>query len=154
MSKRTFEKSFMAVRRGKLAGPVCGLLFALAAAMAGAADVAPAPAQRGAEARWLSGGVGDEALDAMRQAAAAYNVHITFSTRDGAYLADIPFTVTRQGGDTVYFGVSEGPLLYLRLEPGSYRITAELDGVRQTRDVRIDQGVARLTFVSASTARN
>ncbi|MFT3848286.1 MAG: hypothetical protein QM739_06290 [Propionivibrio sp.] len=145
MNTYLLKKDLVVMRRRKYAGPICGLLFALAATVAGAADVAP---------QWRSGGVGDEALEAMHQEAAAYNVHLTFSTRDGAYLANIPFTVVRSGGETLFSGVSDGPLLYLRLEPGRYRISAELEGVRQVREVRIDRGVTRLSFTSASSARN
>ncbi len=98
---------------------------------------------------WLSGGIGDEARDEMRRSASSYNVHLVFSTRTGAYLADVPFSVARNGQE-VYSGVSDGPLLYLKLKPGSYRISATIDGATQARDIKVaaSQQSARLVFVS------
>ena len=40
-----------------------------------------------AELAWMSGGIGDEARDEMRKAAAAYSVHMVFSDREGSYLS-------------------------------------------------------------------
>jgi len=99
---------------------------------------------------WMSGGIGDDARDEMRKAAAAYNVHLVFSDPQGHYLADIPFKVARRDGSEIYSGVSEGPLLYLKLPAGSYQITAEIDGVWQSK--RIQAGAsgrsARMVFIA------
>lgn len=102
------------------------------------------------EAPWLSGGVGDESLDEMRRAASAYNVHVLFTTRDGAYLANVPFSVASSSGQEMYAGVSDGPMLYLQLKPGSYQVSAEIDGSRQTRRVTVgsSQAPSKLSFVS------
>ena len=136
-----------AMRNGLLALVVvlqCGLLQANAAD-----DVAAAGATQ-AEIPWMSGGVGEEAREEMRMAASAYNVHVVFSARNGDYLADIPVTVTTRNGRKIYSGVSEGPLLYLKLSPGSYRIAARIDGAWQ--DKRIESGASgrttKVTFVS------
>lgn len=85
---------------------------------------------------WISGGVSDEARNEMRKAAPAYNVHLMFSNRQGSYLADIPFTVSKLNGRELYSGVSEGPLLYLNLPPGSYQIAVQLDGVWHKKHIR------------------
>jgi len=86
--------------------------------------------------QWISGGVGDDARAEMRLAATAYSVHLMFSNRQGSYLADIPFTVSKPNGREIYSGVSAGPLLYLNLPPGTYRIAVQLDGVWQNRRIR------------------
>ncbi len=85
---------------------------------------------------WISGGVSDEARDEMRKSAAAYNVHLMFSNPQGAYLADIPFTVSTVNGRELFSGVSAGPLLYLKLSPGTYQVAAQLDGVWQNKRIR------------------
>lgn len=99
---------------------------------------------------WLSGGIGEEARAEMRKAAADYNVHLMFSERGGAYLADIPVTVRQHGGEKVYSGISEGPLLYLRLPPGNYRVSAMIDGAWQELPIRIGSArrAARASFVA------
>lgn len=101
---------------------------------------------------WLSGGVGDEAQAEMLKAAAAYNVHLTFSERNGAYLADIPYTVALPDGREIYAGVSTGPLLYLKLSPGSYRIAAKLNGVWQSQLIHAGDSGASASIVFAATA--
>ena len=103
---------------------------------------------------WMSGGIGEEARDAMRAAAANYNVHIVFSRADGSYVATIPFAVARQGGEVILAGVSDGPLLNLKLEPGSYQLMAEFDGKRQTRNLRLggQKAPTKVNFIAASTA--
>lgn len=103
-----------------------------------------------AELSWMSGGIGDEARDEMRKAAVAYSVHLVFSDPQGSYLAGIPFSVTKLNGREMYSGVSAGPLLYLKLPPGSYLIAAKFDGIWHKK--RITAGTAddpaRVSFVS------
>jgi hypothetical protein len=96
-------------------------------------DVTGAPQE---QIPWISGGVSDEARNEMRKAAPAYNVHLMFSNRQGSYLADIPFTVSKLNGRELYSGVSEGPLLYLNLPSGTYQIAAQLGGIWQNKRIR------------------
>ena len=102
-----------------------------------------------AELSWMSGGIGDEARDEMRKAAAAYSVHLVFSDQQGAYLAGIPFSVTKLNGRELYSGVSAGPLLYLKLPPGSYLISAQFDGIWHNKRITAGTGEnpARVSFV-------
>jgi hypothetical protein len=96
-------------------------------------DVTRAPQE---QMPWMSGGVSYEARDEMRKAAPAYNVHLMFSNRQGSYLADIPFTVSKPNGRELYSGVSEGPLLYLNLPSGTYQIAVQLGGIWQNKRIR------------------
>lgn len=102
-----------------------------------------------AEVSWMSGGIGDDARDEMRKAAAAYSVHLVFSDREGAYLAGIPFKVSKLNGRELYSGVSAGPLLYLKLPPGSYLIAAQFDGVWHNKRIQAGtaENPARVSFV-------
>lgn len=88
----------------------------------------------------LSGGVGQDGQEEMQRVGKAYNVHVLFATRQGAYLADIPFTVTDQKGNQVAAATSDGPWLYLKLPPGSYQISAQLHGASQSRKVKVGAG--------------
>lgn len=102
-----------------------------------------------AQIPWVSGGVSFEARDEIRNAAAAYNVHVMFSNRQGSYLADIPFTVSTLSGREVVSGVSEGPLLYIKLPPGSYQISVQLDGAWHNKRILVGNtgNPAKLSFV-------
>ena len=98
---------------------------------------------------WISGGVSYEARDEIRNAAAAYSVHVMFSNRQGSYLADIPFSVSTLSGRELVSGVSEGPLLYLKLPPGSYQISVQLDGAWHKKRILVGNAgnPAKLSFV-------
>ena len=110
-----------------------GPVWAETAGQAARQDLTSAPQE---QIPWISGGVSDEARDEMRKAAPSYNVHLMFSNRQGSYLADIPFTVSKPNGRELFSGVSEGPLLYLKLPPGTYQIAVQLDGVWQHKRIR------------------
>lgn len=105
---------------------------------------------QGADVSWLSGGVGDEAMSEMGALATAYNVQVLLTGRDGHYLAAIPFTVSRRNGQVMVSGVTEGPLLYVKLPAGRYQIAVEIDGVWQTRHVRASASgnTTKLRFVA------
>jgi hypothetical protein len=93
----------------------------------------------------LSGGIGQDGQEEMLRVAKTYNVHVLFATRQGAYLADIPFTVTDQKGNQVAAAMSDGPWLYLKLPPGSYQISAQLHGASQSRKVKVGAGGAPIS---------
>lgn len=105
-----------------------------------------------AELPWMSGGIGDEARDEMRKAAAAYSVHLVFSNPQGAYLASVPFRVSRRNGQVMYYGISPGPLLYLKLPPGRYQIAAKLEGIWHQQEIvaGTDEHPARIAFVATA----
>ena len=84
---------------------------------------------------WLSGGVGDEAMTEMLKVSADYNVHLMLTGARGNYLAAIPFSVSRRSGEVTVSGVTDGPLLYLKLPAGNYQIAVAIDGVWQSRRV-------------------
>lgn len=99
---------------------------------------------------WMSGGVGDEERGEMLGVAANYNVHLVFSEQRGAYLANVPFSVGRPDGSEIHSGISDGPLLYLQLPPGSYRVSAQINDVWQSKRIRVNQGgrITRLSFIA------
>lgn len=138
-----------------LALPALALVAALQCAPLMADEVTDVAAANATSApqeavTWMSGGIGDDARDEMRKAAPNYNVHLQFSARAGNYLADIPFKVSAGNGQEIYTGVSEGPLLYLKLQPGTYRIAAQIDGEWQTKRVQAARSgaPARMSFIA------
>ncbi|MES2401124.1 MAG: hypothetical protein V4573_14135 [Pseudomonadota bacterium] len=96
----------------------------------------------------LSGGVGAEERQTMHAARASYNLRLTFATiGSGEYLAGIPVqidSVKRPGISRVY--EDSGPLLYLQLDPGTYRISASYDGQAQVRRVHLGKGAVEQVF--------
>lgn len=100
---------------------------------------------------WMSGGIGEADRARMNRAAADYNLQVVFSDRAGHYLADVPFSIKAHPAGPRYAAVSAGPLLYIRLPPGRYRISARLDGVWQAREIRsgATPRLLRIAFVSS-----
>ncbi|MES2208253.1 MAG: carboxypeptidase regulatory-like domain-containing protein [Pseudomonadota bacterium] len=87
---------------------------------------------------YLSGGIGDEELAAIKQAARDYNLHLTFSEgRSNAYTSDIRLTINRVRGKNLLSLEQVGPLVYIKLPAGQYDITADLEGRAQKRRVTV-----------------
>ncbi len=92
---------------------------------------------------YMSGGVGEGGMDAIRAEEGNYNVKMLFVSQ-GAYLADIGVRVSDDKGRDVFETQSKGPVLLVKLPPGRYTISARSsEGELLTR--RIDVGDNRLS---------
>jgi len=111
----------------------CSPVLAVEVDDAAKSNVASSPQ---AEVSWMSGGVGDEAMSEMHKLSAAYNVHLLLTGAHGNYLAGVPFTVGSRNGKLAASGVTEGPLLYLKLPAGSYQVAVQIDGAWQARQIQ------------------
>lgn len=106
--------------------------------LSGAGSVLPAEPPRGAVTppAHASGGVGDD--DPLLLIAGDYNLQCVFATQgSGEYLADVKVLIADAAGRAQLETVSPGPLFYVRLPPGSYRITAAYGGKPVHRSVVI-----------------
>lgn len=83
---------------------------------------------------YLTGGVGSDERAAMAQMAGGYSLKLEFARSDRAYLGDVAVRIT---GPVATNLVAEGPILYLRLPPGDYVVTADNAGAARTRRVRV-----------------
>lgn len=113
----------------------------LLAAMAMAASVAawaqsdamaPLPAEKHhGSVSYLSGGVPDEQLPAIKQARGGYPLVIELYQKAGAkseYTSGAQVRLTDKAGNVLIDDVSDGPFMLVRLPPGSYRVQATLNG--------------------------
>lgn len=85
----------------------------------------------------LSGAVGAEERDAMMQAYRDYNLHLAFALANGDFVADVRVWIHDPKGRLVWLGLADGPLLFVKLPEGRYRITAELEGDKIGREVTV-----------------
>ena len=93
--------------------------------------------KRSGETPYLTGGVGEDELAAIKDRASQYTLTVMTARRgSGDFLADCKVTVAR-GTVTVLEAVMDGPYLLARLAPGNYRIRIEFDGKTQERQVTI-----------------
>lgn len=116
-----------------------GLALLTPAAFAAQAHAAP-----GAATTFASGGIGMDDQARMTKLAPQYRVHLLFARKpDGAYLARVPVTIRDQHGKTVFELSNSGPMLYVNLPDGNYKVTATVNGVAQTRALELHARGAR-----------
>ncbi|HEX7635801.1 MAG TPA: hypothetical protein VF427_11040 [Noviherbaspirillum sp.] len=87
---------------------------------------------------YLCGGVGKEEADYMKKQARAYDMMLTFATRDGGYLADVNVDIKDAKGNDVLQANCDSPMLLIDLpKSGTYRIHADAAGYTLDRTARV-----------------
>ena len=94
----------------------------------------------------LSGGVGLEEREQMMQRYGEYNLHLGFAEQSGEFLAGVQVSARDENGAVVFSGVTEGPLLFAKVPPGAYRVTASYGGVVRTRVVRVSDAPGPIEY--------
>lgn len=92
---------------------------------------------------YLSGGIGSDESAAIKAAQSRYSLSVTFSSRqDGkdVYQASVPVKVRDATGTIVLDIVTDGPFLLADLLPGSYTVTASVQGVEKQSTAKIAAG--------------
>ena len=117
--------------KGVRPGAVLALCALLSLPGIGAADVQQGISDKGVQ--FLAGGVGEDSRDEILRQGQDYNLKLVFAQKDGAYLADVRVSVDDARGATLLDAKSSGPLLLARLPPGTYRVSASLDGNGKVR---------------------
>ena len=90
---------------------------------------------------YLSGGIGDDEEIEIRRAAKDYGVLLEFTevergTVHGRWSSDVKVTV-KSGANVLLSRTTEGPLMLMRLKPGSYLIEAYRGGVKQNKRIEV-----------------
>lgn len=87
---------------------------------------------------YLCGGVGQEEASYMKKEARAYDMMLTFATRDGDYLADVNVDIRDAKGKPVLQASCDSPMLLVDLpRSGTYRIHADAAGYTLDRTARV-----------------
>jgi hypothetical protein len=85
---------------------------------------------------YVSGGIGEDEVQAVRSMAGRFNVRLGFyDAKGGAALSDVVVSVDDAEGKRRLRVVTAGPLLYLRLPAGPYHLRAQYRGDSQSRRV-------------------
>lgn len=85
-----------------------------------------------------TGGIGVEERAAFDAERGRYNLRVAFVESDGDYVASVAVRLSSPDDRTVYYEArTEGPFLFARLEPGSYRLEASYEGLVQERVLNI-----------------
>ncbi|MFM0197842.1 carboxypeptidase regulatory-like domain-containing protein [Paraburkholderia strydomiana] len=127
---------------------VAGRVMAASTASA-QTDLPPAKVQ--GAITYVSGGIGQDEVNAIRQAAAQYPLELEFARTalpQNEYVSDIKVLIKDHLGRPVLDIISDGPFLLAKLPDGKYTVTADRHGnVKQrTTQIKAQQHV-RLIFV-------
>ncbi|AOX99073.1 hypothetical protein [Jeongeupia sp. USM3] len=119
----------------------------LTAVLAGPAWAEPLPVQTQGNVSYVSGGIGDEEMAALKSMQKSYNLHLLFVDRGGHYLSGTQVAVKNARGETVLDAESDGPYFYASLPTGRYSVSASNEGRTQTRPLQVGtKGGKQTTF--------
>ena len=125
--------------------------IAVAATAMSASTSALPPEQVQGSVSYLSGGIGLDESNAIKQAASQYPLELEFvrkATPKAEYLSNIKVTIKDHAGKTVLDTMSNGPFLLAKLPAGQFTVTAERGSEAKQRVVNIKaQGHERVMFV-------
>jgi uncharacterized membrane protein YvbJ len=97
----------------------------------------------------MSGGIGVEERNQMRQAAKSYNLGLSFAGKSRSYLTDVSVVINDDKGQQVLSSANTGPWFYVQLPPGKYTVKATYNGkVREVKNLRLkkDSGVRQTVY--------
>ena len=87
---------------------------------------------------YVSGGVGNDSVAAMRAIKDRYNLRMLFAVQgSGEYLANVRVTLLDAHGAVVFDAVSEGPFFFAKLPPGGYEIVVDNAGRTLRKQIEI-----------------
>ena len=95
---------------------------------------------------FVSGGVGKGPQQAMRAVRREYNLHLTFAVKGiGEYVVGARVKIEDAANRTVLDTVSNGPMLFAKVSPGHYTVTADRNG--DVLSEKVNVGPSRGTSV-------
>uniref|UniRef100_UPI003F4930F6 carboxypeptidase regulatory-like domain-containing protein n=1 Tax=Cupriavidus yeoncheonensis TaxID=1462994 RepID=UPI003F4930F6 len=108
-------------------------------------------AQHAGPVTYLSGGVGLDESQAMKDAMHNYRLVLEFARKTAygnEYLAGVPVKITDADGKKVLEASANGPFMLVSLPPGRYTVAASYDNETEQRTVRVrPDGMVKQFFV-------
>jgi hypothetical protein len=87
---------------------------------------------------YVNGGVGKDEEAALHRIAKEFPLRMTFSERkDGEFLADVPVVIADARGNPVFELPRAGPMLYVMLPNGKYKVSARYKGLTESQEVTL-----------------
>ncbi|AOY95046.1 hypothetical protein BKK79_24815 [Cupriavidus sp. USMAA2-4] len=141
---------------------ITGLALAAGVPAVGIAADAPAVQEGGVPPlhhvngiTYVSGGIGSDEAAALRRIAPRFNVRMHFldSGGDGS-LSDVSVTLFNARREIVLLVLSEGPYLFFKLEPGTYRAVVRYGVTIESHGIEVKPGGRALDLQLRFPARN
>ena len=87
---------------------------------------------------YINGGIGQEEADDMRLHAGEYNLRLYFSeAKLGRSISDVAVTIADKKGNVKLEVADAGPMLFVHMDNGIYKITSQHNGVIFTKTVKV-----------------
>ncbi|MGQ0751570.1 MAG: T9SS type A sorting domain-containing protein, partial [Betaproteobacteria bacterium] len=86
---------------------------------------------------FVSGGIGENSVTALKAREREFNLKLVFTLNEGNYLADVGVRITDAAGKLVIEHVTDGPIFMARLPAGAYTMQATYNGKAQTRKLSV-----------------
>ena len=87
---------------------------------------------------YVNGGIGKDEEVVLRRIAKEFPLRMTFSERkDGELLADVPVVIADARGNPVFELPKAGPMLYVMLPNGKYKVSARFKGLTESQEVTL-----------------
>jgi hypothetical protein len=87
---------------------------------------------------YVSGGVDDASLDALKANSQKYDLKLVFALKSGAFMSGVKVNISDVRGNPVLDATSDGPWFLASLPAGSYRIVATSSGNAITQQVAVE----------------
>jgi len=101
------------------------------------AAIAAAGALHAQAAPLVCGGVGNDERRELAAAAQGASLSLQFSLAGrGNYIADVDVTITPARGEA-FSAKTDGPICYVQLPPGNYRVEAAYNGARKSANATV-----------------
>jgi hypothetical protein len=121
---------------------IAGSVALLVAMSVGAQPIAPREYTRGSVS-YVTGGIGSDEAQAMRDAAANYPLTLELAAAGGGprdeYISNADVRILDSRGTVVLEARTEGPFLLARLPAGTYAVDVEWNGQHKQKTVEVGE---------------
>lgn len=139
-------KNFSSGRQA-IVGGVCAVLLSTAGIFPAHAQDRLVVVEPSHATTYLNGGIGSDEEQYMRSVAADWPLRLTFAqSPSGDFVAGVRLLITNEKGTPYLQSSDAGPMTYVRLPPGKWRIVASYQGKSETREVTLDGKTGRDVF--------
>jgi hypothetical protein len=73
---------------------------------------------------YVTGGIGTKERDTLLASESNYNLKVEAAYNSGHYLSDVTIRILDSKGNQILSAMTDGPLFYARLAPGTYTVEA------------------------------
>jgi hypothetical protein len=116
-------------------------LLALGLASTASTQTILVPQDANGTASYVSGGIGEDEAEAMRQASANYPLTLELATAAGgprdAYISDAKVDIRDGNGNPVISTTTQGPIMLVRLPAGTYTVDVGWHGTEKHKTVEV-----------------